>query len=737
MAVDKRESRLELTAVDQASAVIKKVKGSVEELRSSVDTVKDAMLAVGVVVGAGAMGKLYLDIVKADAALVDFSAETGSSIENLSKISAIAKIGGNNFEGFTDQLARMVKGLKSGNDEGQLASRALTFLGISAKDANGVFRDTGDIAFDVAKALKQYADDGNKVALVQDALGKGAQKYLPLLKDMAQFGDTAATTTAEQAKQAKEFEIAINRVNLALEHNRRTLVVEYVPALTRFLEQMSEGIRIAGGFGAAMLNFGTMNPNPGAAIASANLDLERLYARKQSYHDPAEDSGINRLIQLAEQRRQFSQFLQRQNALEGRTGDENLDARDLRSRGPAPSSGYQSADIHQEEQETRLYIRALQQLEEELGKLQDMSKAQIVINRLVAGSWQAIKDPVKQAALIAAAGDYDDKQLRLSQQKQFVDMVTIQAQVLDRSRQAVDDMRDANLREAESLGFDTSLIMMSSREREKAIALRRVDLQLRADLAKLPRDLEGNLQPGAVSSMSVMMAVAEAQKEVVSKSVDDRLRLERSWAAGTKGAFDEYSSNATNAALQARMVFGNAFQNMEDALVNFARTGKLNFRNFADSLINDILRIQTRMYITGPLAQMGSDLFSSALPAIGSGIGSLFGFANGGVMGGGGSMPLTRYAGGGVATSPQLAMFGEGATPEAFVPLPDGRSIPVQMRGTGGGAVNKFFFLPIVSADHTGFMQISAQLQAIDSSIDVRAVAAIVKAAASRGKRLL
>jgi lambda family phage tail tape measure protein len=56
------------------------------------------------------------------------------------------------------------------------------------------------------------------------------------------------------------------------------------------------------------------------------------------------------------------------------------------------------------------------------------------------------------------------------------------------------------------------------------------------------------------------------------------------------------------------MVFGNAFQNMEDALVAFARTGKLNFRNFADSLINDILRIQTRMYITGPLAQMGSDV---------------------------------------------------------------------------------------------------------------------------------
>jgi hypothetical protein len=139
-------------------------------------------------------------------------------------------------------MARMVKGLKSGNEEGQLASRALAFLGVAAKDSNGVFRDTGEIVIDIAKALSQYADDGNKVALVQDALGKGAQKYLPYLKDIVEFNAQAATTTAEQARQAKEFEVAVNRVNFALEEGRRHLVVEYTPALTRMIDQMREGI---------------------------------------------------------------------------------------------------------------------------------------------------------------------------------------------------------------------------------------------------------------------------------------------------------------------------------------------------------------------------------------------------------------------------------------------------------------------------------------------------------------
>jgi len=58
-------------------------------------------------------------------------------------------------------------------------------------------------------------------------------------------------------------------------------------------------------------------------------------------------------------------------------------------------------------------------------------------------------------------------------------------------------------------------------------------------------------------------------------------------------------------------------------------------------------------------------------------------FATGGIMTSNGPMPLKKYAAGGIANSPQLAMFGEGSTPEAYVPLPDGRSIPVTMKGAG------------------------------------------------------
>ncbi|HGT6761089.1 TPA: tape measure protein [Escherichia coli] len=65
-------------------------------------------------------------------------------------------------------------------------------------------------------------------------------------------------------------------------------------------------------------------------------------------------------------------------------------------------------------------------------------------------------------------------------------------------------------------------------------------------------------------------------------------------------------------------------------------------------------------------------------------------FANGGIFGKDGVIPLRAYQKGGIANSPQLALFGEGSMNEAYVPLPDGRTIPVTLSTdgmSGGGNV--------------------------------------------------
>lgn len=124
-----------------------------------------------------------------------------------------------------------------------------------------------------------------------------------------------------------------------------------------------------------------------------------------------------------------------------------------------------------------------------------------------------------------------------------------------------------------------------------------------------------------------------------------------------------------------------------DAFVQTATTGKLQFGDFAKSVIADLLRIQ----IQASLASSIKTLTSS----FGGWVSGLLGLstpaapqvtphANGGIMTSMGPMPLKKYSMGGIATSPQLALFGEGRMNEAYVPLPDGRTIPVTINGGAG-----------------------------------------------------
>jgi hypothetical protein len=119
------------------------------------------------------------------------------------------------------------------------------------------------------------------------------------------------------------------------------------------------------------------------------------------------------------------------------------------------------------------------------------------------------------------------------------------------------------------------------------------------------------------------------------------------------------------------------------------------------------------MGIVAGVSQMGSGGTSGVLGGIGSifmglggalgGIGGMFGGGLSSAFSGGASSAINtgasgwstafatplRFANGGVVNGPTLGLVGEGKYSEAIVPLPDGRSIPVQMRGPGGGGLRE------------------------------------------------
>lgn len=88
-------------------------------------------------------------------------------------------------------------------------------------------------------------------------------------------------------------------------------------------------------------------------------------------------------------------------------------------------------------------------------------------------------------------------------------------------------------------------------------------------------------------------------------------QAQASWSAGAQGAFQDYLDSASDVAGQTRSMFSSAFSNMEDGIVNFVKTGKLSFKDFADQVVADLIRIQVHQAAAGFL-------------------GSAFGFLSGG-----------------------------------------------------------------------------------------------------------
>ena len=167
--------------------------------------------------------------------------------------------------------------------------------------------------------------------------------------------------------------------------------------------------------------------------------------------------------------------------------------------------------------------------------------------------------------------------------------------------------------------------------------------------------------------------LAKDVEELIAKLRNARQAAE-SFGNQISKSFAETVKQSGELAQNLGATLGNAFLGLGDQLADFVTTGKMQFADFARSVLNDLTRIFIKFAMFEALR---------AIVPSGSSFAKFLGFANGGIMTSNGSMPLRRYANGGIATSPQIAMFGEGSRPEAYVPLPDGRSIPVTMRGGG------------------------------------------------------
>ncbi|USU01770.1 phage tail tape measure protein [Pseudomonas siliginis] len=251
--------------------------------------------------------------------------------------------------------------------------------------------------------------------------------------------------------------------------------------------------------------------------------------------------------------------------------------------------------------------------------------------------------------------------------------------------------------------------------------------QQRLDLARDRADKARNMSAEEYQAKLDAINRSETDlSETVLSNYEQMSAAQSDWRNGATSAFSNYLESARNIAGQTRDLFSNAFSSMEDAVVNFAMTGKLSFADFTKSILADMARIATRQASSALLSSLvgaGASYFGGGGAATSAGStaagysGDLSGFTPGSVQANGGAWSggVQMFANGAAFTNSvvskptafgmaggQAGVMGE-AGPEAIMPLTRtaGGQLGVRAISGGGSAGGNVYNFPVAVSVQT------------------------------------
>ncbi|MDX0592425.1 tape measure protein [Sinorhizobium medicae] len=174
----------------------------------------------------------------------------------------------------------------------------------------------------------------------------------------------------------------------------------------------------------------------------------------------------------------------------------------------------------------------------------------------------------------------------------------------------------------------------------------------------------------AASKQDLLNAAKSAGKEITPELAAQIDTLAAGYANASSAA-EKLAATQDKVREQAEF-FGDAFYDAFSELIPKIETGNKALDKFLNTLIEAVA--QAAILGKGPFGAPGGGGSGGLLGGL---LGAIFPFAKGGIAAHGRPQTLKKFARGGVSRS--AAIFGE-AGPEAAVPLPDGRSIPVKFQ---------------------------------------------------------
>jgi hypothetical protein len=594
----------------------RKVSDTMDSINTAVARTTGLLASIGAGVGFAAIIAGFKGIVDSAARLDDVAERTGATVESLSKLEQVARIGGHSFETAEMSMIRLTKALHGGDDEAKGAGKALAALGLQADALRN--KDTAEALRIVAVELNKYEDGAGKTALALDLLGKSGAQALPFLKDLATEQGVSARVTTEQAAAAENLQKAIGRLRNDMQAAGQAIGLSLVPPLLNWIEANREAIRIAGSTGNALRLFvfnleAMTTEKPREQIMRLTAEIEKL--EQQASRPFWQRGGLEllmgkRTIEESKKQVEFLKFLERQEALAlgvAAGGD---------SRGEMQRFGLSGAKLALDYKGVG---DAAKKTTEDLSKLRSEVAAlahsmDLPTPPLMGGKdeLQAIKKTLEEGrkgwiAYIDAMQAADDaQQTAAGAGKSFTQ---VSEEITDRVLQSIDplySLKKANNELAKSFA-DGSL-----RITEEQFALARMQPEVRA-LFQAERNVFQKIQEDFESGALSVEKMQEAT----------RIAMEK---------MDKPLEKTNDIAQRLGMTFESTFENLVFGAKDGVKASKL-----LEAALFDVAKILFRINVTEPLAQGVKDSGGNLLGLVAKGFGGFFSGSAGGSFSGAGA----------------------------------------------------------------------------------------------------
>lgn len=246
---------------------------------------REAASLIGLAFGVEALREFSIGVVEGAENLHKLSLETGSTVEELSKLQNIAAVTGTSFDTTREILDKMAAAMGGATVKGTRVVEVLALLGITAKDPVQALTE-------LAQKLNTFADGTGKAALLYDTFKLSGVQAAAALKALAENQDVLATKTTEQAAAAAQLAESIRKLGLEYHGLADFLLGTFAHAIIGAIEDFREAKHASDGFLDSLKLFAQLT-NPFGSLDEQITDTEARIGRLKKAVDDVKSNPLH------------------------------------------------------------------------------------------------------------------------------------------------------------------------------------------------------------------------------------------------------------------------------------------------------------------------------------------------------------------------------------------------------------------------------------------------------------